>query len=390
MDVLLISLIAGAVGVVLGVLLSLVIRAVGRRRQVVEEDPDDGLPAGIDEVLAALPSAAVVIDSDGEVIKASTAAYALGLVDGPAFGSPQLQETVARVADRRIYEDVNFVIKHDANEYSRRFLHAGVAPLGKGYVLVLCDDETEFHRVEAVRRDFVANVSHELKTPIGAISLLAEAVTDYSDDPEAVHRFGGKIQKESTRLVHLVQEIIDLSQVQDNEELESSAVIEVAEVVEEAIDRARTNAESKNITINVALSPDLRVEGSFDLLAKAVRNLVDNAVNYSSADTEVGISTERRGNSVAVIVTDHGIGMSSKETDRIFERFYRVDKARSRNTGGTGLGLSIVKHIIATHGGKIKVWSRQGEGSTFTVLLPLAHEDRRYDNEASSEVVAGG
>lgn len=349
-----------------------------------DTEPDDGLPAGMDEVLAVLPSAAIVIDSSGKAIMASTAAYALGLVDGPAFDSPQLQETVARVADRRIYEDVNFVIKHDANEYSRRFLHAGVAPLGKDYVLVLCDDETEFHRVEAVRRDFVANVSHELKTPIGAISLLAEAVTDYSDDPEAVHRFGGKIQKEATRLVHLVQEIIDLSQVQDNEELEFTTVIDLADVVEEAVDRARTNAESKNITMNVSYTPGLRVDGAFELLAKAIRNLVDNAVNYSAAHTEVGICTEARENSVAIIVTDHGIGMTTEETERIFERFYRVDPARSRNTGGTGLGLSIVKHIVATHGGKIKVWSRPGEGSTFTVFLPVARVDREPEPEASS------
>jgi two-component system sensor histidine kinase SenX3 len=268
---------------------------------------------------------------------------------------------------------------------------ARVAPLGSRLVLLLVEDLTEARRIEAVRRDFVANVSHELKTPVGALSLLSEAVMDASDDPEAVERFAGRMQIEATRLTNLVQELIDLSRVQNDDPLEDAEPVRVDELVAEAIDRCRHQAGAKNITMAASVGvsagldqgggeaggiADLHVWGNRGQLAAALGNLVENAVNYSPARTRVGIAARRvnspGGDMIEVAVTDQGIGISDKDKERIFERFYRVDPARSRATGGTGLGLAIVKHVAASHGGEVTVWSAEGQGSTFTLRLPEA------------------
>ncbi|MGO3180761.1 MAG: sensor histidine kinase, partial [Brevibacterium linens] len=273
---------------------------------------------------------------------------------------------------RGLIEEIDLEQTRENSESVLRYLHARVAPLGTSFVLVLCDDQTESKRVDAVRRDFVANVSHELKTPIGAMALLAEAVTDFADDPAAVERFGGRMQRESKRLTQLVQEIIDLSRVQDHAAPATTEKISVAEVVDDAADRARTGAEGKSIHIEVSPPSDLLIEGNYELLVNAVRNLIDNAVNYSPEGTRVGVGVDLVDERIEIAVTDQGIGMTAQDTERVFERFYRVDPARSRITGGTGLGLSIVKHIVATHGGEVRVWSQLNKGSTFTIVLPLA------------------
>jgi two-component system sensor histidine kinase SenX3 len=254
---------------------------------------------------------------------------------------------------------------------------ARVAPLGSRLVLLLVEDLTEARRIEAVRRDFVANVSHELKTPVGALSLLSEAVMDAADDPEAVNRFAGRMQIEATRLTSLVQEIIDLSRVQDDDALDDAEPVAVDDLVAEAVDRCRHQAAAKQITMAAGTTPDLFIWGNRGQLAAALGNLVENAVNYSPARTRVGIAGRRipgpgGEDLVEISVTDQGIGISEKDRDRIFERFYRVDPARSRATGGTGLGLSIVKHVAASHGGEVTVWSVEGQGSTFTLRLPEA------------------
>src|SRR3954470_12531312 len=258
---------------------------------------------------------------------------------------------------------------------------ARVAPLGSRLVLLLVEDLTEARRIEAVRRDFVANVSHELKTPVGALSLLSEAVMDASDDPEAVERFAGRMQNEATRLTSLVQELIDLSRVQNDDPLEDAEPVRVDELVAEAIDRCRHQAGTKQITMAAAGAAELRVWGNRGQLAAALGNLVENAVNYSPARTRVGIAARRvsvpSGDLIEVAVTDQGIGISDKDKERIFERFYRVDPARSRQTGGTGLGLAIVKHVAASHGGEVTVWSVEGEGSTFTLRLPDSAQRQR-------------
>jgi two-component system sensor histidine kinase SenX3 len=240
-------------------------------------------------------------------------------------------------------------------------------------VALLCDDVTEQRRLEDVRRDFVANVSHELKTPVGALSLLAEAVQEAADDPEAVARFSARMLRESERLGRLVQELIALSRLQGAEPLPGDDVVSVADVLTEAVDRTRLAAERDGITVVTRCDGDLEVRGSESQLATAVGNLVDNAIAYSPRDTRVAVHARPVGDWVEIAVTDQGIGMAEPELARIFERFYRVDPARSRATGGTGLGLAIVKHVVSNHGGTISVWSVEGAGSTFTVRLPIVH-----------------
>ena len=374
MDLLIVAVLTGTVGLGLGIAGILAFRYSERSRSAADLHSDNELPDGIAEVLAVLPSAAIVVDAGDDVVKASPAAYTFGLVRGHSLVVERLLEVVSRVRSRGLIEEID--LEHTVGSAaSPRYLHARVAALGPAFVLVLCDDQTESRRVDAVRRDFIANVSHELKTPIGAMSLLAEAVTDFADDPEAVARFGGRMQKESTRLTQLVTEIIDLSRVQDHEIPAAPEKVHVARVVEEAVDRARTVADGKNIELSVLHGGDWHIEGSYELLVNAVRNLIDNAIHYSNEGTRVGVGAKLEDERVAIAVTDQGIGLSAEDTQRVFERFYRVDPARSRITGGTGLGLSIVKHIVATHGGDVRVWSRLGQGSTFTILLPQAHTD---------------
>ena len=366
------AVLTGVVGLGLGIAGILAFRFSERSRDAADLHSEDDLPEGIAEVLAVLPSAAIVIDAGDDVVKASPAAYTFGLVRGHSLASPEMLRVVGRVRARGLIEEIDLEQTREKSESVLRYLHARVAPLGTSFVLVLCDDQTESKRVDAVRRDFVANVSHELKTPIGAMALLAEAVTDFADDPAAVERFGGRMQRESKRLTQLVQEIIDLSRVQDHAAPATTEKISVAEVVDDAADRARTGAEGKNIHIEVSPPSDLLIEGNYELLVNAVRNLIDNAVNYSPEGTRVGVGVDLVDERIEIAVTDQGIGMTAQDTERVFERFYRVDPARSRITGGTGLGLSIVKHIVATHGGEVRVWSRLNKGSTFTIVLPLA------------------
>lgn len=386
-DLLIVAVLTGIVGLGLGIAGILAFRFSERSRDAADLHSEDDLPEGIAEVLAVLPSAAIVLDAGDDVVKASPAAYTFGLVRGHSLASPEMLSMVGRVRSRGLIEEIELEQKREQTDSVLRFLHARVAPLGTAFVLVLCDDQTESKRVDAVRRDFVANVSHELKTPIGAMSLLAEAVTDFADDPQAVERFGGRMQRESKRLTQLVQEIIDLSRVQDHTAPSATEKISAAEVVDDAADRARTHAEGKNIHIEVSPPSRLLIEGNYELLVNAVRNLIDNAINYSPDGTRIGVGVELVDERVEISVTDQGIGLSTQDTERVFERFYRVDPARSRITGGTGLGLSIVKHIIATHGGQVKVWSRLGKGSTFTVVLPLA--GNAADDEATSSAPDG-
>ena len=246
MDLLIVAVLTGTVGLGLGIAGILAFRYSERSRSAADLHSDNELPDGIAEVLAVLPSAAIVVDAGDDVVKASPAAYTFGLVRGHSLVVERLLEVVSRVRSRGLIEEID--LEHTVGSAaSPRYLHARVAALGPAFVLVLCDDQTESRRVDAVRRDFIANVSHELKTPIGAMSLLAEAVTDFADDPEAVARFGGRMQKESTRLTQLVTEIIDLSRVQDHEVPAAPERVPVARVVEEAVDRARTVADGKGI-----------------------------------------------------------------------------------------------------------------------------------------------
>ncbi|MDQ0991615.1 cell wall metabolism sensor histidine kinase WalK [Streptomyces sp. V3I7] len=355
---------------------------------------DAVLPPGVDTVLSVLRSSAVVLDEADTVIKASSAAYAIGLVRGGKLAvEPMLQMARDTRRDGEIRQVELDLPRRGSGRGEALAVSARVAPLGSRLVLLLVEDLTEARRIEAVRRDFVANVSHELKTPVGALSLLSEAVMDASDDPEAVERFAGRMQIEATRLTNLVQELIDLSRVQNDDPLEDAEPVRVDKLVAEAIDRCRHQAGTKQITMASNLwapegldqggggrraggTSELYVWGNRGQLAAALGNLVENAVNYSPAHTRVGIAARRvtapGGDMIELAVTDQGIGISDKDKERIFERFYRVDPARSRATGGTGLGLAIVKHVVASHGGEVTVWSAENQGSTFTLRLPEA------------------
>lgn len=371
---------------------------------------DPVLPPGVDTVLSVLRSSAVVLDEADSVVKASSAAYALGLVRGGKLAvEPMLQMARDTRRDGEIRQVELDLPRRGTGRGDALAVSARVAPLGSRLVLLLVEDLTEARRIEAVRRDFVANVSHELKTPVGALSLLSEAVMDAADDPEAVERFAGRMQNEATRLTNLVQELIDLSRVQNDDPLEDAEPVRVDELVGEAIDRCRHQAGTKQITMATNMTApegpvhegggpreggaaDLHVWGNRGQLAAALGNLVENAVNYSPARTRVGIAARRvsapGGDLIEVAVTDQGIGISDKDKERIFERFYRVDPARSRATGGTGLGLAIVKHVAASHGGEVTVWSSEGQGSTFTLRLPEAGATR--DRGAGNGLAAGG
>lgn len=245
-----------------------------------------------------------------------------------------------------------------------------VRPLGDGFAVVDAGDESDAVRLEATRRDFVANVSHELKTPVGALALLGEAVLDAADDPDEVRRFSTKILHESTRLGTLVSELIALSRLQGAERLPELTTVDTDDVIEEALGRSRVNAERAGIEIAVDEPTGLQFDGDRTLLVTALSNLIDNAVSYSPHASPVSISRRLAGDYVEIAVTDRGIGIDPEHQQRVFERFYRVDPARSRETGGTGLGLAIVKHVAANHGGEVKLWSRLGTGSTFTLRVP--------------------
>ena len=253
-------------------------------------------------------------------------------------------------------------------------LRVRVAPMSDGSSLVLVEDITEAERLDHARRDFVANVSHELKTPIGALALLAEAVHEAQDDQAAVERFTSRMLGETRRLTTLLNDLMDLSRLEGVEPLQPMSPVDVDEIVAQACDDARSLAQDKDISFLRGGVGGLQVEGVPAQLATAVRNLIVNAVNYSAPSTKVAVTTGTAEGSVTIAVTDQGMGIPPAELDRIFERFYRVDPARSRDTGGTGLGLSIVKHVCANHGGDCEVWSRVGEGSTFTIRLPALTE----------------
>ncbi len=335
------------------------------------------LPPGVAIVLSVLRSSAVVLDERDAVVKASSAAYTFGLVRGDQLVPDQLLRMARETRrDGEIRQRDLLLTRRDGQELE---VSARVAPLGSRLVLLLVEDRTEARRVDAVRRDFVANVSHELKTPVGALSLLAEAVLDASDDPEAVRRFSGRMQVESARLTSLVQELIDLSRVQNDHPLQDMSPVPVDELVAEAVDRCRQLAQNKQIALAVGGDPGLVIPGDHNQLVMAIGNLVENAVNYSPERTRVDIDVRATGRKAVIAVSDQGIGIPSRELDRIFERFYRVDPARSRATGGTGLGLSIVKHIVAGHGGEVTVRSMEGAGTTFTLVLPLQPADERGD-----------
>ena len=384
---------------------------------------------GVVPVLAALRSTVVVLDDDDEVLRASANAYTYNIVRDDQVCEPHVAEMVARVRAGGAPEETELTVARGRVAGAGQFyLYVRVAAIGGGRILVLIEDRTAAKRLEDMRRDFVANVSHELKTPVGAIALLAETVEGAVDDPDLVRNYVGRIRRETTRLGVLVQEIMELSRLQEGDALVEPDDVDLDAVVAEALDRVRTEAEAKEVTLISGGTPGLHVRGDAALITTAVRNLLDNAIRYSDPRTRVsvGLSVDRTGDAggpggpdgvddagsaddadsaegaaaagsadelVRIAVVDQGIGIAKEAQERVFERFYRVDKARSRATGGTGLGLSIVKHVAADHGGTVELWSTPGRGSTFTLVLPLLIPDppdpAGADPQAEAAVASG-
>ena len=336
------------------------------------------LPDILLTVLQSLEVESMILLPGDVILFQSSGISSFGLLKDDRLSSEELSALIRVVRRTNETHRGSLEIARGPIGEGKREVKVSITPLSQeGMVLVLVADESEARRIDAVRRDFVANVSHELKTPIGALGLLSEAILGAKDQPDEVVRFASRMQHEAKRLTDLVQEIIDLSRLQSSDPLTKAFPVEVNEIVREAASQAQISSEAKGIYVEVGELADATVIGDRDQLIAAVHNLVENAISYSPEDTKVSIVANRSGNLIEIAVTDQGIGIADDDQARIFERFYRVDPARSRETGGTGLGLSIVKHVALNHGGEVKVWSKVGVGSTFTLLLPVAREDER-------------
>ena len=350
---------------------------VDRRRALAAgatPDPEEAveqLPAEVTDLLAALTSSGIVLDSRQSVVACSPTAISHGLVRGTAVSHPPLLALARRaVIEGGVVEEM-LGLPRGPRADARRVVQARAAHLGLEHILLLVEDRSHAYLVEEVRRDFLANVSHELKTPVGGLMLLAEAVRDARDDPEAVARFAKRMRKETRRLDQLVSDIVQLSRLQSEDRLSDPDAVDLGGVVRQAVDDVRITAEERRIDLVVRCDANCWVWGDAGLLTTAVRNLVVNAVAYSASGTRVAVRALIAPDGAReIIVSDQGQGIPETELGRIFERFYRIDAARSRATGGTGLGLSIVKHVCANHGGDVTVWSEVGRGSTFTIRLP--------------------
>ena len=372
MDSMWVVLTALAFGIFLGAAFVIVLHMAERRGSSAARVVAPTIPDGVDQMLEVLESAGVVLDPSNNVLKASPGALAMGLVRHRSLTHAELLELVASV--RRTGEPVTRELSVTRGPFGESTLRLRVlvARLGTRFILLIADDRTEAHRLDEVRRDFVANISHELKTPIASVSLLAEALDQAADEPEQVRRFAGRLSIEANRLAHITSEVIELSRLQARDALRRDELVDIDEVVAAAVDQNRVVAAAKHVDVAMRASTKAKVWGDRALMVVAVHNLVANAIAYSNEGGRVGVGAKLVDDTVEIGVTDQGIGIEPEELDRVFERFYRVDQARSRNTGGSGLGLSIVKHTVQNLGGDVRVWSQPGRGSTFMIRLPVA------------------
>jgi two-component system sensor histidine kinase SenX3 len=367
-------LLALAAGVIVGASLVFVLTRDKRKKQLEAIEAERAIPEGAVEILDLLASAGVILNGSNTVVRSTQGALALGLVQNRLLIHSELVRLVELVRGT----GKNQVIEAELSTGLRGetiWVQARAARMENNNVMLLVEDRTESKRLEDTRRDFVANISHELKTPIGAIGLLAEALQDATDDPAMVTKFAGNLYRESRRLGSLVQEIIQLSRLQSADLSKTGDLVDLEGIVHESVERNQVISEAKNITLDVDAPSGIVVYGDHEMLTMAVKNLIENAILYSEPGSSVGIGLRAINGVAEVAVTDHGVGIAPEDQERIFERFYRVDPSRSRETGGTGLGLAIVKHVAANHRGEIKLFSQLGLGSTFTLRLPVADEE---------------
>ncbi len=316
----------------------------------------------------------VVCDEDGTVLLRNAPARDLvNARDGDLLADKAIEAALGRALTGSYHEETL-----DLYSPTRHTLEIRAFPLREGAKLLgavaLVDDVSELRRLEAVRRDFVANLSHELKTPLGALSLLAETL-DGEEEPEVVARLTARVGAEATRFSRIVDDLLDLSRIEAGG-TGTLAPVAVSAVIDEVVDGFYDQAAARKITLEVApVDAGLYVMANRRDLASAVANLVDNAIKYSEPGAAVSVGAGRTDDRACLWVRDQGIGIPRRDQERIFERFYRVDRARSRSTGGTGLGLAIVRHVAAYHGGDVTVDSVEGEGSVFTLCLPASDQE---------------
>ena len=337
---------------------------------------DEPLTDIASRLISVLATAGMVVDDSLAVLRATNSAIALGLVSGSSIRSSEIRALVRSTQESETTNAVDFELTLSEGG-DIRYLRARAVTIGAGIVLVLVEDNTEARDFESIRRDFIANVTHEIKTPIGAIALLSEAMEGALDDPTRMHKFAGSLRRETARLSTLITEIIQLSRVETSNILAKAKPANVGVVVREALERTLVIADAKNIVVNAKYPDDVLVMGDGELLTVAVKNLVENAIQYSDSKQSVGVGVTTRNGHVDIIVTDQGVGIPVDEQSRVFERFYRVDESRDRTTGGTGLGLSLVKHIALSHRGEVTLFSQPGVGSTFTIRLPRLVETQK-------------
>jgi two-component system, OmpR family, sensor histidine kinase SenX3 len=380
-----VALLALVIGI--GVGAGLMPRIVERRQRRSAEQSGITVSQMLAHIVSLSPVGIVVVDTYRDVVYTNDRARELGLV------RDRLLDDRAWLAAQRSLatgEDVDVDLSPRRRALPGR---SGLSVRGhvrllteedRRFAVVYVDDQSEHARMEATRRDFVANVSHELKTPVGAMGVLAEALLASADDPGTVRRFAEMMVAESNRLANMVGELIELSRLQGAEPLPDLEAVDVDTIVAEALSRYKVAADNADIAITTDSPTGYKVLGDQPLLVTALANLVSNAIAYSPNGSPVSISRRRRSDNIEIAVTDRGIGIAAADQERVFERFFRVDKARSRATGGTGLGLAIVKHVAANHNGSIRLWSQPGTGSTFTLSVPaypdrISESDKRED-----------
>jgi two-component system, OmpR family, sensor histidine kinase SenX3 len=376
-----VALLALVIGAGLGA--AITPRVLERRRGRAAAQSGITVSQMLEHIVSGSPVGIVVVDNYRDVVYTNERAHELGLVHDRL-----LDDRAWLAAERTLAsgEDgyVDLSPRKRANPGRSGLSVRGHVRLlsedDRRFAVVYVDDQSEYARMEATRRDFVANVSHELKTPVGAMGVLAEALLASADDPDTVRRFAEKMLAESNRLANMVGELIELSRLQGGERLPDLDAVDVDTVVSEALSRYKVAADNADIAVTTDAPTGYRVYGDQPLLVTAIANLVSNAIAYSPKGSPVSISRRRRGPNVEIAVTDRGIGIAREDQERVFERFFRVDKARSRATGGTGLGLAIVKHVAANHNGSIRLWSQPGTGSTFTLSIP-AYPDHENDSD---------
>jgi two-component system sensor histidine kinase SenX3 len=337
------------------------------RRLETRAEAASVLETRLGRALGAIPQGVVICDEAGQVVFRNEAASGFFAArHSEALVEAAIDELLAgAVQGRRATRSLELYGP------PRRALDLSAVPIegGRSGALIVVQDVSERHRLDAVRRDFVANISHELKTPVGALGLLAETMLDESD-PEIVRRLSSRMVSEAVRVGRTIDDLLELSRIEARE-LPAREPVPVHVALAEARDRMLPAAEQRDVRISVdEPSARLTVLGDRRQLVSALSNLLDNAVKYSDPGSEVNLRASTDGKTVDLVVEDHGIGIPATDLERVFERFYRVDRARSRDTGGTGLGLAIVRHVAGNHDGDVRVTSREGQGSTFTLRLP--------------------